>query len=49
MFLESPSLQIMVLKNTMRLNYTTMSEEQIVKGVEILAEVIKKELNYACE
>lgn len=26
----------------MRLNYTTMSEEQIVKGVEILAEVIKK-------
>ncbi|WP_131044101.1 PLP-dependent aminotransferase family protein, partial [Clostridioides difficile] len=36
-------------KNTMRLNYTTMSEEQIVKGVEILAEVIKKELNYACE
>ncbi len=41
MFLESPSLQIMV-QNTMRLNYTTMSEEQIVKGVEILAEVIKR-------
>lgn len=26
-----------------------MFAEQIVKGVEILAEVIKKELNYACE
>lgn len=36
-------------KNTMRLNYTTMSEEQIVEGIKILANVIKKELNYACE
>ena len=36
-------------KNTMRLNYTTMPEEQIVEGVKILANVIKKELNYACE
>lgn len=36
-------------KNTMRLNYTTMPEEQIVEGIKILANVIKKELNYACE
>ncbi len=36
-------------KNTMRLNYTTMPEEQIVEGIKILANVIKQELNYACE
>lgn len=31
-------------KNTMRLNYTTMPEEQIVEGVKILSSVIKDEL-----
>ncbi|WP_018589061.1 PLP-dependent aminotransferase family protein [Terrisporobacter glycolicus] len=36
-------------KNTMRLNYTTMSEEQIVEGIKILSNVLKQELNYACE
>ena len=32
-------------KNTMRLNYTTMPEEQIVEGIKILSSVIKDELN----
>lgn len=36
-------------KNTMRLNYTTMSQEQIVEGIKILSNVLKQELNYACE
>lgn len=36
-------------KNTMRLNYTTMPEAQIVQGIKILSNVLKKELNYACE
>ena len=36
-------------KNTMRLNYTTMPEAQIVEGIKILSNVLKKELNYACE
>lgn len=36
-------------KNTMRLNYTTMPETQIVEGIKILSNVLKKELNYACE
>ena len=36
-------------KNTMRLNYTTMPEEQIVEGIKILANVIKEELSYASE
>ncbi len=38
-----------VPKNTMRLNYTTMPEAQIVEGIKILSNVLKKELNYACE
>ncbi|MDC9435752.1 aminotransferase, partial [Clostridioides difficile] len=36
-------------KNTMRLNYTTMPEALIVEGIKILSNVLKKELNYACE
>lgn len=32
-------------KNTMRLNYTTMSEEQIAKGIKILAEVFKRHIS----
>lgn len=32
-------------KNTMRLNYSNMTDEKIVEGIKILAEVIKKEIN----
>ena len=31
-------------KNTIRLNYTTMSEEQIVEGIKILAKVIENKM-----
>ena len=31
-------------KNTIRMNFTTVSEEQIVKGMEILGNVLKRHI-----